>query len=157
MVTGGGQDHSSAIAPPCAYRGGVSDRGGGGALSIAVYTAMRVGLFVGVWLLLQLLTPLRGLWAVAIAIVASGFISVFLLNRQRAAMSSVVGGFFGRINARIDAASQVEDDWDEQAHGQGHGIRDDEMSRADQSRDETGSDGSAAHDPQRPQGPGDRG
>ena len=108
-------------------------------MSIAVYSAMRVGLFIGVWLLLQLLTPLRGLWAVALAIVASGLISLFLLNRQRAAMSSVVGGFFGRINARIDAASQAEDDWDEQAHGQGHRVGDDEMTGSDEGRDEAGS------------------
>jgi hypothetical protein len=154
MVTGGGPGHSSAIVPPCAYRGGVSDRGRSGALSIAVYTAMRVGLFIGVWLLLQLLTPLRGLWAVAIAIVASGLISVFLLNRQRAAMSSVVGGFFGRINARIDAASQAEDEWGEQAEGQGHGIGDDEASGADEGRDEAGSDRAFHDDPQRADRPG---
>lgn len=100
---------------------------------------MRVGLFVGVWLLVQLLTPLRGLWAVAIAIIASGVISVFLLNRQRAAMSAVVGGFFGRINARIDAASQAEDDWDEQAGREGRGVGDDQVSGAHQGWDEVGS------------------
>lgn len=100
---------------------------------------MRVGLFLGVWLLLQLLTPLRGLWAVALAIVASGLISLFLLNRQRAAMSSVVGGFFGRINARIDAASQSEDHWDEESHGHGQGISDDQVSGTDQGWDEPGS------------------
>lgn len=100
---------------------------------------MRVGLFLGVWLLLQLLTPLRGLWAVALAIVTSGLISLFLLNRQRAAMSSVVGGFFGRINARIDAASQAEDHWDHESQGQGHGVSDDQMPGANQGRDEPGS------------------
>lgn len=100
---------------------------------------MRVGLFLGVWLLLQLLTPLRGLWAAALAIIASGLISLFLLNRQRAAMSSVVGGFFGRINARIDAASQAEDHWDEHADGHSHGVDDDQMPGADEGRDEAGS------------------
>jgi|GEM_PF-900037 len=154
MVTGGELGHSSAMDNRYAYRGGVSDRGRSGAFSIAVYTAMRVGLFIGAWLLVQLLTPLRGLWAVAAAIVASGLISIFLLNRQRAAMSSVVGGFFGRINARIDAASQAEDDWDEQAHGQGHGVGDDEVSGADQSRDETGSARATGDDPHRADRPG---
>ncbi len=120
-----------------------------GALSIAVYTAMRVGLFAGVWLLLQLLTPVRGLWAVAVAILASGLISLFLLNRQRAAMSSVVGGFFGRINARIDAASQAEDDWDEQSEADRQGVGDDQTSGADQRRDEIRSDRSSSHEAQR--------
>jgi hypothetical protein len=123
----------------------VSDRGRSGAFSIAVYTAMRVGLFIGVWLLLQLLTSLRGLWAVAIAIVISGLISVFVLNRQRAAMSSVVGGFFGRINARIDAASQAEDEWGEQPQGNHHGISDDEVAGTHEGRDEAGS-GRTSHD-----------
>ena len=115
---------------------------------------MRVGLFVGVWLLLQLLTPLRGLWAVAVAILMSGLISLFLLNRQRAAMSSVVGGFFGRINARIDAASQAEDDWDEQPEADRQGVGDDEASGADQGRDESRSDRSSSDDAQRADRPG---
>ena len=154
MVTGSLRCHRPAIwwNP---YRGGVSDRGNGGALSIAVYTAMRVGLFLGVWLLLQLLTPLRGLWAVAVAILASGLISLFLLNRQRLAMSSVVGGFFGRINARIDAASRSEDDWEEQSEAQRQGVGDDQASGADQRRDEFGSDRAGSHDAQRADRPGD--
>lgn len=132
----------------------MSDHGKSGAPSIAVYTAMRVGLFVGVWLLLQLLTPLRGLWAVAVAILMSGLISLFLLNRQRTAMSSVVGGFFGRINARIDAASQAEDDWDEQSEADRQGVGDDEASGADQGRDESRSDRSSSDDAQRADRPG---
>ena len=119
----------------------------GGAASIAVYTAMRVGVFIGVWLLLQLVTPLRGLWAVVVASVVSGLISVFLLNRQRAAMSSVVGGFFGRINERIDAASRVEDDWQEQPAGQGYGVGDDQFSGTDERGDEVGTDGPSTDDP----------
>jgi hypothetical protein len=63
---------------------------------------MRLLLFIAVWLLLQLLTPLRGLWALVLALMVSGAISFFLLNRQRDAMSGVVAGFFGRINDRIN-------------------------------------------------------
>lgn len=139
MVTGLLQCYRPAIwGYP--YRGGVSDHRKSGAHSVAVYTAMRVGLFVGVWLLLQLLTPLRGLWAVAVAILTSGLISLFLLNRQRAAMSSVVGGFFGRINARIDAASQAEDDWDEQPEADRQGVDDDKTPGAHQRRNEIRTD-----------------
>ena len=125
-----------------------------GAAAIAVYTLMRVGLFVGVWLLVQLITPLRGLWAAVVAVVISGVISVFLLNRQRAAMSSVVGGFFRRINARIDAASQAEDDWHEQPDGHAHGVGDDEMTGTHEGGDQFGADRPAADDAHGPQGPG---
>lgn len=124
-----------------------------GAASIALYTFMRLGLFVAVWLLLQLLTPLRGLWAVVIAILASGVISLFLLSKQRAAMSAVVGGFFGRINDRIDAASRGEDDWDEQSHADGGGVGDDQVTGGDQGRDQARAGGTAADEAQRTDGP----
>ncbi len=124
-----------------------------GAASIALYTVMRLGLFVAVWLLLQLITPLRGLWAVVVAILASGVISLFLLGRQRAAMSAVVGGFFGRINDRIDAASRGEDDWDEQSHADGDGVGDGQVTRGDQGRDQARARGSATDDAQRTNGP----
>ena len=115
---------------------------------------MRLGLLFAVWLLLQLVTPLRGLWAVVVAILVSGAISLFLLQRQRAAMSAVVGGFFGRINARIDQASRAEDDWDDQPHGQGNRVDDDQMSGRDQGRDQAGSAGTGGDDPNRSHRPG---
>jgi hypothetical protein len=77
--------------------------------SVWIYTGMRILLFLGIWLLLQLLTPLRGLWGIAAAILMSGLISIFVLNRQRDAMSSTVGAFFRRINDRIDASARAED------------------------------------------------
>lgn len=76
---------------------------------VLVYTTMRFLLFMSVWLVLQLLTPLRGLGALVVALLVSGAISFFLLNRQREAMSGVVAGFFGRINDRIDASARAED------------------------------------------------
>jgi hypothetical protein len=84
-----------------------------------VYTTMRLLVFIAVWLLLQLLTPLRGLWALVLALLVSGAISFFLLNRQRDAMSGVVAGFFGRINDRIDASTRAED-YDDLPEGQTH-------------------------------------
>ncbi len=136
-----------------------------GFAAILVYTGMRVGLFLAVWLLLQLVTPLRGLWAALVAILASGLISIFVLNRQRSAMSAVVGRFFGGINARIDAASRAEDDdefdegalqnWDNQAERQSDGVDRDELSRSDESGDESRSPGSAHDDSPRPPGPGE--
>lgn len=124
---------------------------------------MRVGLFLAVWLLLQLVTPLRGLWAALVAILASGLISIFLLSRQRTAMSAVVGGFFGGINARIDAASRAEDfddvhvgpleDGDHQPHGQGDGVDGDELAGSDEGGNESRSLGPSQDDAPGPPGP----
>lgn len=125
-----------------------------GAASIAVYSVMRLGLLFAVWLVLQLATPLRGLWAVVVAVLVSGAISLFLLQRQRAAMSAVVGGFFGRINARIDQASRAEDDWEDQPQGHGDRVDDDQPPGGDQSRDEVGSAGTGGDDPHRSHRPG---
>jgi len=80
--------------------------------AVAWYTLLRVGLFFALWLPIQLLTQLRGLWAIVIALVGSGVISVILLNRQRNAMGVTVGGFFSRINERIEASARAED-WPE--------------------------------------------
>lgn len=93
------------------YRREVADARAKG--SVWIYTGMRILLFIAIWLLLQLLTPLRGLWGVAAAILISGLISIFVLNRQRDAMSSTVGAFFRRINERIDESARAEDFDDE--------------------------------------------
>jgi hypothetical protein len=79
-------------------------------LAVLTYTGLRVLLLFAVWLILQLITPLRGWLSVAVALVISGLVSLFLLNRQRASMGLVVSSFFGGINARIDAATRAEDD-----------------------------------------------
>ena len=116
-----------------------------GIVTVIVFTALRIGLFLGVWLLLQIITPLQGLWALVVAIILSGVISAFLLNRQRSAMGEVVGRFFGGINDRIEAASRAEDDSDEQRQDQSGGERntvgDDESAGSDEGADEPGSDG----------------
>jgi len=130
-----------------------------GASSILVYSVLRVGLFFAVWLLLQLVTPLRGLWAVAAAILVSGVVSLFLLSRPRTAMGDVVGGFFGRINARIDDAARVEDDSDQHAHydahGQPTGVDRNQDAGGGQGRDEVAPDGPASDDPDRSDRPRD--
>ena len=76
---------------------------------VLIYTFLRILLFVATWMLLELLTPLRGIWSLVVALLISGVISFFVLNHQRRAMSQVVAGFFGRINARIDASARAED------------------------------------------------
>lgn len=74
-----------------------------------LYTLWRILFFGLAWFLLQLTTPVRGWWAIALAIVVSGIFSILLLGRQRDAMSGSVYGFFRRINEKIDAAAAKED------------------------------------------------
>lgn len=78
-------------------------------LAVLTYSGLRLLLLLAVWLLIGLVTPLRGLTSVVVALLVSGGISLFVLNRQRASMSAVVSSFFGRINERIDAAARAED------------------------------------------------
>lgn len=75
----------------------------------AVYTAMRVALLAGVWLVIQLVTPMRGLLAIAVALVISGFISFIVLDRSRDSASAGLAGVFGRINDRIERSKVAED------------------------------------------------
>ena len=79
------------------------------AWSIVFYTALRLAMFIGAWILIETLTPIHGLFAAAFAIVISGALSIILLNGQRDAMSAALFGFFRRMNARIDASTRAED------------------------------------------------
>lgn len=75
-----------------------------------VYTVLRVALFLAVWLTVELLTPISGVWAIVLAILVSGAISLLVLDRQRGRVASVAAGFFGGINERIEASARAEDD-----------------------------------------------
>jgi hypothetical protein len=77
---------------------------------IAVYTALRVALLAAVWLFIQLLTPLRGLLAAAVALVISGLISFVLLDRSRDSASAGLSRVFRRIDDRIERSKMAEDD-----------------------------------------------
>jgi hypothetical protein len=76
---------------------------------VAVYTVLRLVLFLAVWAVLWFLTPLDALWSSVAAILISGAISVVVLDRQRGRVGVAAGGFFSRINARIDASTRSED------------------------------------------------
>ncbi len=80
---------------------------------IAIYTGLRLALLAGVWLLLQAVTPFRGLIAVVIALLISGVISVVLLDRPRDRAGSRVAGVFRRIDERIEKSRTAEDFDDE--------------------------------------------
>lgn len=90
--------------------GDVSSPRGSTLAAIALYTLLRVALFALVWLTIELLTPISGLWALVVAILVSGAISLFVLDRPRNRVGLAAAGFFGRINERIEASARAEDD-----------------------------------------------
>lgn len=81
-------------------------------MAVVVYTLLRAALFVVVWVLIEFLTPIHGLWAAVAALLISGAISVVVLDRPRNKVGLAAGGFFGRINERIEASARAEDDDD---------------------------------------------
>jgi len=79
-----------------------------------VYTALRVGLFIGsaalvfaVWALAADQVPV--LWVLVIAFVISGFGSYFLLNRPREAFARRVDERARRASARFEEMKSRED------------------------------------------------
>ena len=83
---------------------------GGNAKAIVIYTLLRVALFAVVWVIIELVTPIHGVWAAAAAILISGAISIVVLDRPRNKVGQAAGSFFGRINEKIDASAKAEDD-----------------------------------------------
>lgn len=80
------------------------------------YTSARIGLFIAALALLYLLGA-RGLLLVALALLASGVISLVVLSRQRDAMSTSLSARFrgvrarvGEFGDRIDEGAKAEDD-----------------------------------------------
>jgi len=72
------------------------------------YTALRLGLFVVVFLLLYL-AGARSILLLAGSILISGLISYFALNAQRMAMSSVITKRLSSFRERLDAGTRSED------------------------------------------------
>lgn len=52
---------------------------------------------------------MRGLLLITAAFLGSGVMSYFLLSRSRTEFGGSVGGFFRRLNDRIDSAARAED------------------------------------------------
>ena len=82
---------------------------------IAIYTGLRLALLAGVWLVIQVVTPMRGLLAIAVALVISGVISFIVLDRPRDSASAGLSGVFRRIDDRIERSKVAEDIDDEPA------------------------------------------
>lgn len=98
------------------------------------YTSSRLLLFV-VSLLICYAIGLRGLLCLAVAAIASGALSWFLLARQRAELSGRVESRLQRISAKLDERTRAEDfepgdygqaepgDYRPTDHGEDHGRR----------------------------------
>lgn len=84
-------------------------------LAFLRYSTLRLALLLAVGAVLYL-AGLRELMLLIAALVISGVLSLFLLDRQREALGTSVGGIFTRINDRIEASKRAEDfdDDDEQ-------------------------------------------
>jgi hypothetical protein len=95
------------------YRSRVTSSRASKVSAIAVYTGLRLALFLAVWLTIELLTPISGLWAIVAALLISGALSIVLLDRQRGRMAAVADGFFKGLNERIEASARAEDVDDE--------------------------------------------
>lgn len=76
---------------------------------LAIYTGLRLALLAAVWLVVQLVTPWRGLLAIAVALIVSGVIGFFVLDRSRDRASVAVWGVFRRIDDRIKRNEMLED------------------------------------------------
>jgi len=75
------------------------------------YTVIRLVIFAAVAAVLWLVGIRSNTFLlVALALVISGFISLFALNRSRDAASTSVSGVFRKLNERIDESARAEDD-----------------------------------------------
>ena len=86
-----------------------------GGRAAVVYTAMRLALFVGC-LVVVFVIGLRGFVALLVALVGSGLLSLFLLARQRTAMSVAVDRRVGRLRERTQARTRAEDAYVDSLH-----------------------------------------
>ena len=78
-------------------------------LAFIRYTTLRFGLLLAVGAIMYVV-GMRGVTLLVVALLASGILSFFVLDRQRDALGASVGGWMSRINARIDANTRSEDD-----------------------------------------------
>ena len=76
--------------------------------AVAVYTLARAGWFL-LCLLLGRVAGFTGLLLLVLALLVSGVLSWFLLQRQRLAMSGAVERTVTRVRRRIDDGTAAED------------------------------------------------
>jgi len=109
------------------------------------YTTIRLALVVVIWLVIQFLTPVRGLLAIALALLISAIFSIIFLGKQRDAMSQSMFGFFRRLNERIDAAAAKEDYLDGESQTQNNPVDQQDVPGSFEDGDQGRPAGPAAH------------
>ncbi|HET6816576.1 MAG TPA: DUF4229 domain-containing protein [Mycobacteriales bacterium] len=92
-----------------------------GGRAAVVYTGMRFALFLGC-LGIVVAIGFRGFAALLVALAASGLLSLFLLSRQRAAMSVAVDRRVNQLTERARARAAAEDAYVDSLHGDQAGI-----------------------------------
>lgn len=83
-------------------------------MAFARYTALRLLVFAVVVALLWIVTDLRGLMLILIALLVSGVASMFILNRSRKALSAAIVNRQDKIKQRLAERSSAEDAWNDQ-------------------------------------------
>ncbi len=85
-------------------------------MALVRYTALRFLVFAVVAGLLWIF-GLRGFWLVLVAILLSGFVSLFALNRSRDELSAAYVERRARIKQRMAERTAAEDAWNDEASG----------------------------------------
>lgn len=85
-------------------------------MALVRYTALRFLVFAAVAALLWIF-GLRGFWLVLVAILLSGFVSLFALNRSRDELSAAYVERRERIKQRMAERTAAEDAWNDEARG----------------------------------------
>lgn len=95
-------------------------------MALLRYTVLRLFVFAVVAALLWIF-GLRGFWLLLVAIMISGFASLFILNRSRDELSKALVARRGKIKQRMAERAEAEDAWNDQTrdvdHGPGDGRR----------------------------------
>ncbi len=86
---------------------------------VATYSLGRVVLFVVPFAVLYFLADI--LTAVLVAFLISAVASIFLLRKQRAALSTSIATRAERANQKMAARAAAEDDWDDAQRGEADG------------------------------------
>ena len=76
--------------------------------SVLSYTFIRFVILLS-FTAVGYLVGLRELTLIVVAFLASGIVSLFVLNRSRDQFSSAISGLFQKINRKIDSAAEKED------------------------------------------------
>jgi hypothetical protein len=85
-------------------------------MALVRYTALRFLVFAVVAALLWIF-GLRGYWLLLVAVLLSGFVSLFVLNRSRDELSAAYVERREKIKQRMAERAAAEDAWNDEVRG----------------------------------------